>query len=150
MNIKPALSNLSERSFNNFFKTADPTLFSCIELDLSDTWCLDLFEFFHTKCLSLDWNVIDAVILEKLVAFSSYVNHCLDNLFFDKEWVEAKIGELLWEVMLWNRYHTELRYFSTWWLWWKRKICLNHIFQLVFGLFHSFVYDNPVHCSTKV
>lgn len=63
MNVEPSLSDLSERVFDNFLKATHPTLFTSVKLDLSDTWTLYLFEFFHSEGLSLDGNIIYAVIL---------------------------------------------------------------------------------------
>ena len=84
MNIKPSFTNLSEGVFNDFFKAANPTLLTSVEFDLSDAGTLNLFELFHSKSLSFNGNIVNAVILQQLVAFSSNINHSLYNFLLNK------------------------------------------------------------------
>jgi hypothetical protein len=84
MDVKPSFTNLSEGVFNDFFKAANPTLLTSIELYLSDAGTLNLFELFNSKSLSLNGNIINAVILQQLVAFSSNINHSLNNFLLNK------------------------------------------------------------------
>jgi hypothetical protein len=84
VNIKPTFTNLSEGVFNDFFKAAYPTLLTCVEFDLSNAGPLNLFELFNSKSLSLHGNIVNAVILQQLVAFSSNINHSLNNFLLNK------------------------------------------------------------------
>lgn len=52
---------------------------------------LDLFEFLNTEGLTLNRHLVDAVILQQLVALGADIDHSLDDLFFDEEGVEAEI-----------------------------------------------------------
>jgi hypothetical protein len=84
MDIKPTFTNLSEGIFNDFFKAADPTLLTSVEFDLSNAGTLNLFELFNSKSLSLNGNIVNAVILQQLVALSSNINHSLNNFLLNK------------------------------------------------------------------
>lgn len=84
MDIKPTFTNLSEGIFNDFFKAANPTLLTSVEFDLSNAGTLNLLEFFNSKSLSLNGNIINAVILQQLIALSSNINHSLNNFLLNK------------------------------------------------------------------
>ena len=108
MNVEPTLSNLSKRGSDDSLETSNPTLFSGVELDLSNARSLDLLKFLDTQCLSLNRHVVDVVVLEKLVAFGSDVHHSLDYFFLNEKRVEAEIRKLLWEVVVRDGNHTKL------------------------------------------
>jgi hypothetical protein len=71
-----------------------------------------LLELFNSEGLSLNRHIKDAVVLKKLIAFSTNVNHGLNNLFLDEQGVEAEVGELFREVVLRNGDHAKVRDFS--------------------------------------
>jgi hypothetical protein len=88
--------------------------------------------------------------LQQLIAFSSDVNHGSDDLFFDKERVEAEVRELLGEVMLRDGNHAKLGYCPAWCFRRECQVCLNHIFKLILRFLHGLVNDNPVHSAAEV
>jgi len=91
VNVEPALTNLGEGVLNNLFKAAYPTLFTSVELDLSNAGSLDLLELFNTKSLALNGNIEDTVVLKQRVALSTDLNHGSDYLFLDEKRVEAEV-----------------------------------------------------------
>ena len=54
MNVEPSLSDFGEGGLDNLFKATNPSLLSCVELDLSDAGTLNLFEFFDTQSFSFN------------------------------------------------------------------------------------------------
>ena len=91
MDIEPSLADIAERALDYLLKATYPTLLAGVELNLGNAGCLDLFEFFDTKSLSFNRHIVDVVIEEKLVAFSSDFDHSLNHLLLDEEGVEAEI-----------------------------------------------------------
>ena len=91
MDVEPSLADITERALNDLLEATDPTLLAGVELNLSNAGGLYLFEFFDTKCLSFNRHIVDVVIEEKLVAFSSDFDHSLNHLLLDEEGVEAEI-----------------------------------------------------------
>ena len=85
MDVEPSLANFCKGGFNNLFEAANPTLLSGVEFNLCDARTLNLFKFFHAKSLSFTGNIVNAVILEQLVALCSYIDHGLNNLFLDEK-----------------------------------------------------------------
>ena len=91
MDVKPSLADIADRTLNDLLQATNPTLLAGVELNLGNAGGLDLFEFFDTQCLSLNRHIIDAVIKEELVAFSSNFNHGLNDFLLNEEGVKAEI-----------------------------------------------------------
>jgi hypothetical protein len=91
VDVEPSLADITERALNDLLKATYPTLLAGVELNLGNAGGLDLFEFFDTQSLSFNRHIIDVVIKEQLVAFSSDFNHGLDDFLLDEEGVEAEI-----------------------------------------------------------
>ena len=148
MDVEPTLADCIESGFDDLFKSSNPSSLPTVVADSCDARSLNLLELIDSSGLWVR-DVEDLVLLEKSVAFSSDFNHGLDGFLFDVKRLEAEIGELLWEVMLWDWHHTEV-----WGLSWRLllrelKISGDHV---SFGLsgFKCSLHDDFVHGSGEV
>jgi hypothetical protein len=85
MDVEPAFTDFGEGCLDDLLKAANPALLTGIKLDLGDARGLNLFELLHSEGLAFHGDIVDAIILQELVAFGANVNHGPDNFFLDEE-----------------------------------------------------------------
>ena len=90
-----------------------------------------LLELFNLHALS-QLRVEDTILLQDFVAFIPDLNHGRNDLGLNEQRVEAESGELLWEVVRWDRHQAEIRHFFGLWLRRQLQVCWDQLCCVVF------------------
>jgi len=106
--VEPAFSNIVKARFDNFLKAENPSRLTSSKFDLTDAAVLVLLKLLHTHSF-VQLHVEDSVITHHIVAIFTDLYHRFDHLVSNEKRVETKVTERFRELVLWNRYLTEVR-----------------------------------------
>jgi hypothetical protein len=149
LNIEPSFANISKARLYNFFKSKYPAWLSSSKLYSANTWLLMLFKFFNSYCF-IKSTVKNTVVWHYNITFFTNLNHGANHFILNKQRVKAKVTELFWKFVLWNRHLTKIWDSLGWLCRGESNICRYNILTLIFRFFHCLFHNNLVHCAPKI
>lgn len=92
----------------------------------------------------------NSVFLSHLITLISNLHKGNNDFVFDQQRVKTEVGELFWELVLWNWHLAEV-WHILWWLWWRQcHIGWHDILTLFWGLLKGLLHDDLIHCSLEL